>query len=215
VQAPRSRRDGRAVPERRRDELDAIPVPAGRAEPARIAVYSNGGERRQELEKHNLYDELMRLRNAQRDSWLRRGLTVISGEHLPWETNPWGVMRWYTHPSLYDTCIRTHVVYEQRVPGGSHSGKMLHQGNSLVYVMSGSGHIVIDGVRHEFSAEDLIQLPAKPPGITFQIFNSSPSQDVRLLGVELNTADMVSVDRGCGLVNLEPAPEYEALPGDG
>jgi quercetin dioxygenase-like cupin family protein len=175
--------------------------------PEPIAVFQNGPERRDVLASRNLFADLIRLRDVQRAGWRSRGLRVIAGEYLPWETNPWGVMRWYMHPSLYDTSVRTHIVYEQKIPAGSRTGQIRHQGNSLVYVLEGQGSTVIDGVEHEWRAGDMIQLPARPKGIVFRHHNSSSEQDARLLGFELNTTDMLGVDRGSGLVVLDPAPE--------
>lgn len=176
------------------------------ADATAVEVFKTGEARRDALAERNLYQELMKLRNQQRH-WMRDGLTVVSGDDLPWEVNPWGTMRWYMHPLIHDTCIRTHIVYEQKIVPESRSGKMRHQGNALLYVLSGSGYTVIDGQRHDWGPEDLIQLPARTHGITFQHFNTS-GDEARLLGFELNTTGMVGVDRGCGLVNLEPAPEW-------
>lgn len=179
--------------------------PAGSREP--IAVFQNGPARRDALAGRNLFADLMALRDEQRAGWRSRGLRVVDGDYLPWETNPWGVMRWYMHPSLYDTCVRTHIVYEQRIPAGSRSGEVRHQGNGIVYVLEGHGRTVIDKVEHEWRAGDMIQLPARPQGIIFRHHNGSAHDDARLLGFELNSTDLLGVDRGCGLVVLDPAPE--------
>ena len=131
---------------------------------------------------------------------------MVSGRYLPWEENAFARVKWFMHPFIADTCIRTHIVYEVGVRPGERTGLLRHQGNSFCYVLEGEGTTTIDGVEWPWRAGDMIQLPARPPGITLRhsVEPGAPSE-ARLICFELNTVDQVGIDRGCGYDLLEPA----------
>jgi quercetin dioxygenase-like cupin family protein len=198
------------VPPRLRDEpQQAVEAPDGAGAAGalpQVAVFANGPERKQALADENLFDALLRLRDTQRSGWRGRGLSVVSSRHLPWEENGFARMKWFMHPLIFDTCIRTHIVYEVCVRPGERTGLLRHQGNSFCYAVAGSGKTSIDGVDWEWSAGDMIQLPARPPGIALRhSVADDAAGEARLICFELNTVDQVGLDRGCGFDLLEPA----------
>ena len=171
-----------------------------------VTVFENGSERLAALSKRNLFDEFLSIRDEQRAGWRLNGLTMVAGESLPWELNAFGRIKWFMHPLIFDTCIRTHIVYEMMLHPGERSGTIRHQGNSFCYVLAGRGKSTIDGVEWAWKAGDMIQLPARPPGI--ELAHSvafDEAEDARLICFELNTVDQVGVDRGCGYDVLESA----------
>ena len=52
-----------------------------------------------------------------------------------------------------------------------HSGKHVHQGGLVIFVLEGRGYSVVDGVRYDWKKGDLIVLPIKPGGCEHQHFN--------------------------------------------
>src|SRR5690606_28367877 len=118
----------------------------------------------------SLYDALMQMRDVQRR--LRASATCVrSGDELPWELNRHGIMRWYLHPLFLYTGLRNFSAYVQCIPPGSRSGLQKHPGDKVFFFLRGRGHTTIDGMRHDWGAEDLLILPIRPDGVTYQHFN--------------------------------------------
>ena len=86
-------------------------------------------DRREELSKHNFFDELMELGEKQRSR--SKGLFVVKGSDIPVENNRHGLMQWYMHPNLTDVSLNTKLFYVQHVPPGSKSGRQHHPGGKI------------------------------------------------------------------------------------
>ena len=71
--------------------------------------------------KENLLEWLYQLRDRQRQHQ-RQGAWLIKGRDLPWENNRQGKMKWFLHPALDNTSIRSMIVFEQEIPPGGRSG---------------------------------------------------------------------------------------------
>lgn len=165
--------------------------------------------RLEKLGSLNLYEELIKLRDHQRER-KKKSILLVKGDELPWESNPQGKMKWYLHPSIEDTVIQTLIVYLQEIPPGSSSGKQKYQGGTVIYVVEGKGRTVIDDVTYHWETDDVVQLPIRPDGIVFQHFNDDPKRAVQLICAEPNLVHAMGVDRGSGFEQLSPAPEFEA-----
>ena len=165
--------------------------------------------RTKRLAERNLFEELVRLRDEQREQ--RRGaMQVIKRGELPLELNPHGLMRWYLHPFIDDTAIRALIFYSQEIPPGSRSGKQKHPGELIFYVVSGRGYTLIDGVRHPWRADDVFAIPTREGGVVYQHFNEDRERPAELVACELNQVHRLGVDRGSEFEELERAPEYSA-----
>jgi hypothetical protein len=164
-------------------------------------------ERRQSLAARNLWDELLALRDRQREH-RRTGLQVIKRSQLPQELNRQGLMRWYLHPAIEDTILKTEMIFEQEIPPGSRSGRIKFQGEQVIYVIEGRGHTLIDGVKHAWKAGDVLNLPLRRDGIVVQHFNDDAEQPARCIAAEPNFFECTGVDRGSGFEQLADAPEY-------
>jgi gentisate 1,2-dioxygenase len=155
----------------------------------------------------NLYDQLIRIRDAQRD--LRLSAHCIrTGAQLPWEVNRHGIMRWYLHPLLLYTALRNFSAYLQYIPAGSRSGAQKHPGDKVFFFPRGKGHTIIDGVRYDWGAEDLLILPIRPDGVIYQHFNDDPSAPAFVFACEPNLTFLFDLDRGSAFEELEDAPEF-------
>jgi quercetin dioxygenase-like cupin family protein len=153
-----------------------------------------------------LYGGLIKLRNAERER-LKHATMVVEGATAPVEVTPMGTLRWYTHPLLDAPALKTYTLWVQDIAPGSRSGRMLHQGGRIHYVWRGSGYTVVDGVRHEWEAGDVICIPIKAFGVEYQHFNTG-SDEVKLITVELNMVSAMGVELGVPSEIIEPAPEY-------
>jgi hypothetical protein len=164
-------------------------------------------ERKERLAKINFWDEILKLRDLQRDQ-RKNALMVIKGSELPQEINRQGLMRWYLHPSITDTIINTHIFFEQEIPPGSRSGMLKFQGEQVMYILEGKGYTLIDGVKHHWEAGDVLNLPLRKQGIIVQHVNEDPEKPAKFVAAEPNFYHTTGVDRGSGFEQIEDAPEY-------
>ncbi|GBD12254.1 hypothetical protein HRbin24_00255 [bacterium HR24] len=166
-------------------------------------------ERYQQLKSRNLFQELLELRDRQRE-WRRSALNLVKGSEVPVELNPWGLVQWYLHPSITDTSNRALIVWTMHIPPGSRTGRLKCQGGHVYYVWKGStGHTVLDGVRYDWAQGCVINIPLRPEGVVFQHFNDG-EDTVVLVAAQENLVDALYVDQGSGFELLEPCPEWLA-----
>lgn len=153
-----------------------------------------------------LFDELLRLRDEQRER-TATGRAVIDGEALPWEHNAFGKMRWYLHPSINDTVIKSMIFFGLEIEPGGKTGRVKTPGDSVILITQGRGYTEIDGVKHYWKAGDVIGLPIRPDGLVVQHFNEDATQPVRMVSGSPSFVDALGVDRGAGFEVLEAAPK--------
>ncbi|MEW6471029.1 MAG: hypothetical protein AB1679_02045 [Actinomycetota bacterium] len=165
--------------------------------------------RYERLAQRNLFDEFLALRDLQRKQ--RETAEIIArGKEIPEELNRQGFMKWYMGPMLDDIVMKTFIIYVQRIPAGSRSGKQLFQGHQIGFIWKGGpGYTVIDEVRYDWDRWDVVQIPLKVKGVVVQHFNDS-DDDIEIIFTSLNHAHSASIDRGSGFEQLEDCPEYRA-----
>jgi gentisate 1,2-dioxygenase len=165
-------------------------------------------DRKAKLAEVDHWEELLKLRDRQREQ-MKNGLQVIKESELPLEVSRQGLMRWYMHPAIKDTCLSVLLFYQQVIPPGSRSGRLKFQGGQVMMITEGRGYTTIDGVKHPWKAGDVVNLPLRADGIIVQHFNSDPDNQAAFVATEPNWLEGVSVDRGSGFEQLEDAPEYK------
>ena len=158
--------------------------------------------------KENLLEWFYQLRDRQREHQ-RKGAWLIKGRDLPWENNRQGKMKWFLHPALDTTAIRSMIVFEQEIPPGGRSGAQKTPGGCVLYILEGKGYTLLDGVRHDWQAEDLVNIPIRRNGVVVQHVNSDLRRPVRFISADLNLVDILGVDRGAELEQVEPAPGWD------
>jgi gentisate 1,2-dioxygenase len=166
-------------------------------------------ERTGKLAGRNFWNELMALRDGQREE-RAKAIQVVRYKDLPLEKNENGLMRWFMHPAMQDIVLKTLSIYEQELPPRGRSGRVHFQGGQVMFIVEGNGYTLIDGVKHAWKKRDVLNLPLKKDGITVQHFNSEENQPARFLVVEPNLFAALSVDRGCGFELLEASPDYKS-----
>ncbi len=154
----------------------------------------------------NLLESLYALRDHQR-AHRSKGAWLIKGKDVPWENNRQGKMQWYLHPAIEDTAIRSMMFFRQEILPGGRSGAQRTPGGQVFYVVKGRGYTLLDGVRHDWEAEDVVNIPIRADGITMQHFNRDKREPVLMICADLNLADFLGLDRGSALEQVEPAPE--------
>ncbi len=164
-------------------------------------------ERTERLAQTDHWQELLRLRDAQREQ-RRSAIQVVRGDELPLENNVQGLMRWYMHPAIKDTALSALMFFRQEIPPGSRSGRLKFQGGQVMYIARGRGHTLVDGVKHAWEAGDVVNLPLKREGIVVQHFNSDETETAVFLACEPNWFECLGVDRGSGFEQIEASPDY-------
>jgi gentisate 1,2-dioxygenase len=116
-------------------------------------------------------------------------------------------MRWYLHPLFLYTGLRNFMAYLQYIPPRGRSGLQKHPGDKVFFFLRGKGYTTIDGMRHDWGFEDLLILPIRPDGVTYQHVNDS-DEPAFLFACEPNLAFIFDLDRGSSFEELEAAPEF-------
>ena len=171
-------------------------------------------QRTEELARKNYWQELMRLRDEQREQ-RKSAIQVVRGDELPLENNAQGLMRWYMHPAIKDTVLSALMFFRQEIPPGGRSGRLKFQGGQVMYVTHGRGYTLIDGVKHAWEAGDILNLPLKREGLIIQHFNTHESETAIFVACEPNWFECLGVDRGSGFEQIEESPDYRAARANG
>jgi len=156
----------------------------------------------------NYYQKLIEWRDIERQR-KKDGLLVVKGKDLPLENNPQGLMRWYMHPAMDNLSMKSMNVYVQEIPPGGYSGRLKVPGGIIIYIWAGRGHTILDGVRYDWKADDVLNIPNRPDGCAVQHFNDDAETTVKLLVVEANLIGAIGVDRGPGFEQLAPSSHYD------
>jgi gentisate 1,2-dioxygenase len=76
-----------------------------------------------------------------------------------------------------------------------------------LYILEGKGYTLLDGERHDWQGEDLVNIPIRAQGVVVQHVNADPRRPVRFVSADLNLVDLLGVDRGAELEQIEAAPD--------
>ena len=133
--------------------------------------HTNGEQPAAVVTPETLYDLTFAESRAERDR-RAKARNLIGREDCDPELNRMGTMRWYLHPHLDTPSTRALYFHELEIPQGSNSGKLYCQGGMIHFVLIGSGHTVLDGRAHEWEEGDVIAIPIRESGATYQHFNS-------------------------------------------
>lgn len=146
-----------------------------------LAEWERVAMREPEPGKETSYDKGMRRQKEFVDRQLN-GQLVIHDKDRQWETTRQGRIKFYAYlEATPDTVLQDFKMFVHDVR--RHSGKHVHQGGLIIYVLEGEGWTVIDGERVDWEAGDMMLLPIKPGGVEHQHFNKKPDQGCRWLAI--------------------------------
>ena len=134
--------------------------------------------------QENLLEWLYALRDHQRKH-MRNGAWLIKGKDVPWENNRQGRMQWYLHPALEDTAIRSTTFFRQEIPPLGRTGAQRSPGGQVIYIIRGRGCTLLDGVRHDWQEEDVVNIPIRSDGVTVQHVNIDKVDPVIMICADL------------------------------
>lgn len=98
-----------------------------------------------------------------------RGRKLIKGRAIPWSQSSMGIRRNYAREWMEDLTNDNWNIFVHDIR--THSGKHVHQGGLVLFVIRGKGYTVVDGKRFDWGEGDLICLPIKKGGCEHQHFN--------------------------------------------
>jgi hypothetical protein len=137
------------------------------------------------------------------------GMKLVTIDDATEELNPIGHVWWYLHTDLTAPTTSSLYFYDLEILPGSRSGKVQCQGGVIHFVRSGTGHTVVDGEAHEWEPGDVIGIPLKEDGATYQHFNTGAGP-ARMLVAWPNLDSALGAEGGVAFTVLEPCPEFAA-----
>lgn len=133
--------------------------------------------------------------------WRQHVPQVIRQRDRRWEDTRNGRILWFLHPEHppLQTGLRMFEVYLQDLPPGGRSGRHLHVGEEVHFIIEGAGYDVIDGKRWDWEANDVVGIPVLS---THQSFNADPSRPARFLAFKSRLYDCLGFS---GIEHFEDA----------
>lgn len=121
------------------------------------------------------------------------GKVIIKGKDVSYEQNRQGVIKYLLHRTQWDKVgVPGWHIFIHRIQ--VHSGKHVHQGGLSIFVLDGEGYTMVDGVKYDWEAGDLIVLPLKPGGVEHQHFNKNPNKPAEWMAfIYLHMLDVVNM----------------------
>lgn len=119
---------------------------------------------------------------------VKRSRKIIKGSQIPFTLSRQGVVRRLVSMKMTDTATDSWWMFVHEIR--QHSGRHVHQGGLMLFVLQGRGYTVVDGQRNDWSIGDLIMLPIKKGGVEHQHFNldDKPSRWLAFIYFPLNKA---------------------------
>ena len=132
-------------------------------------------ERGREPEPQELVYEKIFRSQLEKTQQMAAGKVVLHGKDVPWEQSRQGLLKFIlTHLNWHEVGTPGWLIFVHDIK--RHSGKHRHQGGLGIFVLEGIGYTIVNGVRHDWEAGDLIVLPVMAGGCEHQHFNLAPGK---------------------------------------
>ena len=149
------------------------------------------------------YYELVLQDFKERNNKAAQGVKLVKGKDNPWTFTRQGYIKRYANIKRVENALSTLILFVHEIR--SHSGRHKHQGGFNLFVLKGKGYTVVDGIRNDWQAGDLILLAFKPGGVEHQHFNVDDRPSRWLALTCLPFADLV----GAFLEQKENHPDWK------
>ena len=133
--------------------------------------------------------------------WRQNVPQIVRQNDRTWENTRNGRMLWFLHPahSPMQTGMRMFEAYLQELPPGGKSGKHIHVGEEVHFIISGRGYDEIDGHKWEWETNDVVAVPTLS---AHQSVNADPDNPALFLVYKSRVYDYLSF---AGIEHLEDA----------
>jgi quercetin dioxygenase-like cupin family protein len=153
--------------------------------------------------KDNPYEAVLRQRAELKERNLK-GPVVIRSEDREMFQARQGKLRFYMDPvSFKETPLQQWRVFIHTIT--TKSGKHVHQGGLLIFVVEGKGYSIVDGERWDWEKGDLVLLPMKPGGVEHQHFNLDDKPSVLAAFINVPMQEHLASD----LQQREISPDFK------
>jgi len=130
----------------------------------------------------NEYDEVLSRYRALQDR-AANAQVVFRSKDTPYQKSRQGRIQFLLLGDREERTVAHWSIFSHDVhttPDGiTTSGQHRHQGGLALFALEGEGYTVVDGVRYDWKAGDLIMLPIKPDGCVHQHFSNKPGASAR------------------------------------
>jgi gentisate 1,2-dioxygenase len=148
------------------------------------------------------YDEYIE-QYWQEAQWRQSCPHVVKTKDLPWENTRQGRIKYIIHPKV-PSGLLTYECFLQEIPPGGRSGKHRHVGEEVHFIIEGEGYDVQNGVKWDWSKNDVVCIPVLT---THQHFNNSSKKPVLFISIQSRLYDFIGHG---GIEHLEDADPYPA-----
>jgi quercetin dioxygenase-like cupin family protein len=155
--------------------------------------------------KENPYEIVMQQRAALKERNLS-GPVVIRAEEQQMFQARQGKLTWFLDPAVpayRDRPLQQWRVFTHQIV--TKSGRHVHQGGLLIFVLEGKGYSIVDGERWDWEKGDLVLLPMKPGGVEHQHFNLDDKPSVWAAFIHVPMQEHVASD----LQQREASPDFK------
>ena len=168
-----------------------------------------GQERARERERPPIADNIYERNMRQRKAFVERnknGPIVVKRSDRQLFQARQGKLLFYLCPNNHhETPLQHWRVFIQEIR--TRSGKHIHAGGLLIYVLEGHGYTIVDGERLDWEKGDLVQLPLKVGGVEHQHFNLGPPETpaIWIAIINMPIHEYLASD----MRQVENAPDYK------
>jgi quercetin dioxygenase-like cupin family protein len=155
--------------------------------------------------KENPYEAVLRQRAALKERNLN-GPVVIRAEEQETFQSRQGKLKFFMDPVFPP--FRDHPLQQWRVfihQITTKSGRHVHQGGLLIFVLEGHGYSVVNGERWDWEKGDLVLLPLVPGGVEHQHFNLDTKPSVWAAFINTPMQEHLASD----LQQRETSPDFK------
>jgi hypothetical protein len=162
-------------------------------------------ERERPPVEDNPYEAVLRQRAALKERNLK-GPVVLRDEEMETFQARQGKLKFYmdpVYPAFRDRPLQQWRVFTHTI--ATKSGRHVHQGGLLIFVIEGKGYSIVDGERWDWEKGDLVLLPMKPGGVEHQHFNLDTKPSVWAAFINIPIQEHVASD----LQQRETSPDFK------
>lgn len=110
----------------------------------------------------------------------RTGTVVVRSDDAVWYEAPGRRTAYLSEPEILGSFVQTMSMQINELLPGESTPSHRHMNESIMFILSGRGHTIVDGDRFDWGAGDVVSTPLLA---WHQHVNDSPSEPVRYIGV--------------------------------
>lgn len=110
----------------------------------------------------------------------RSGQVVVRSSEATWESAPGRRTAYLSEPEILNSFVQTMSMQINDLLPGESTPHHRHMNESIMFILSGRGHTIVDGEQHDWAEGDVVTTPLLS---WHSHHNDDPEQPVRYIGV--------------------------------